>query len=83
MVQEKEVRISPSTSGSDNLVLGTEALTRLVREMLEEVKEIGETLQARCVDYKKKRDCSSLRLEPRSVKHVKTRMFCLSVMIWT
>ncbi|KAK5840012.1 hypothetical protein PVK06_008874 [Gossypium arboreum] len=60
MVQETKVRISPPTLGSDNLELGTEALTRLVREVLEEVKEIGETLRARCVDCKKKRDRSSL-----------------------
>ncbi|KAH1056729.1 hypothetical protein J1N35_034794, partial [Gossypium stocksii] len=41
--------------GGDNLELGTEALTRLVREVLEElfkarVKEMGETLQTRCLD---------------------------------
>ncbi|KAH1082933.1 hypothetical protein J1N35_022694 [Gossypium stocksii] len=50
VVQETEVKVSPPTSGGDNLELGTEALTQLVREVLEEVfearvNEIGETLQ--------------------------------------
>ncbi|KAH1098064.1 hypothetical protein J1N35_014985 [Gossypium stocksii] len=39
IVQETEVKVSLLTSGSDNPDLGTEALTRLVREMLEEVFE--------------------------------------------
>ncbi|KAK5839505.1 hypothetical protein PVK06_008302 [Gossypium arboreum] len=79
IVQEKEVRVSSPTSGGDNPEHGTEALTQLVREVLEEVfeaivKEIGEMLQARCLDYKKKRDHNSLRLEPRSVKSVKMHL---------
>ncbi|KAK5825920.1 hypothetical protein PVK06_020803 [Gossypium arboreum] len=73
-VAEMEVRVSLLTMSSDNLELGIEALTRLVREVLEGVKEIGETLRARCVDCKKKRDHSSLRLKPGSMKHVKTRL---------
>ncbi|KAH1097885.1 hypothetical protein J1N35_014806, partial [Gossypium stocksii] len=55
----------------DNPKLGTVALTRLVRQVLEEVFEArvkvnGETLQARCLECSKKRDCSLLRQEPRS-----------------
>ncbi|KAK5812405.1 hypothetical protein PVK06_027835 [Gossypium arboreum] len=78
ILQEAEVRVGSPTSGSDNPELGTEALTRLVRNVLEEVsetrvKEIGEMLQAGCLDFKKKRDHSSLRLEFRSMKCVKTR----------
>ncbi|KAH1032417.1 hypothetical protein J1N35_044591 [Gossypium stocksii] len=47
------------------------------RKVLEEVfdarmREISETLQARCMGCVKKRDRSSLRLEPRSAKHVRT-----------
>ncbi|KAH1063592.1 hypothetical protein J1N35_028579 [Gossypium stocksii] len=45
MVQETEVRVSPPNLGSDNLELSTDVLTQLVREVLEEVKEIGETLR--------------------------------------
>ncbi|KAH1031762.1 hypothetical protein J1N35_043936 [Gossypium stocksii] len=60
-IQEVVVKVSPSTSGSDNPELGTEALTRLVREVLEEVFEArikvnGETRQARCLECSKKRD---------------------------
>ncbi|KAH1031236.1 hypothetical protein J1N35_043410 [Gossypium stocksii] len=54
MLQETEVRVSLPTSSSGNLELGTNVLTQLVREVLEEVKEIGETLQVRSVDCKKK-----------------------------
>ncbi|KAH1031260.1 hypothetical protein J1N35_043434, partial [Gossypium stocksii] len=66
------------TSSTDNPELGTEALTRLVGEVLEEVfearvKEMGEMLQYRCLDCRRKRDHSPSRLEPCSVKHVKTR----------
>ncbi|KAH1114409.1 hypothetical protein J1N35_007787, partial [Gossypium stocksii] len=39
IVQEAVVEVSPPTSGSDNLELGIEALTRLVREVLEDVFE--------------------------------------------
>ncbi|KAH1030925.1 hypothetical protein J1N35_043099 [Gossypium stocksii] len=47
------------TSGSDNPELGTEALTRVVREVLEIVFEArirgtSETLQTMCVDCAKK-----------------------------
>ncbi|KAH1122203.1 hypothetical protein J1N35_005363 [Gossypium stocksii] len=64
------------TLGSDNSELGTEALAELVRKMVEEVlktkvKEIRETLQAGCLECKKKDDPSSGRTEPCSVKHVK------------
>ncbi|KAK5794419.1 hypothetical protein PVK06_035644 [Gossypium arboreum] len=60
IVQEKEVKVGLPTLGSDNPELGTEALTQLVREVLEEVFEArvkanGETLQARCLDCNKKR----------------------------
>ncbi|KAK5771902.1 hypothetical protein PVK06_048158 [Gossypium arboreum] len=78
-VQELEVNaISPST-GSDNPELDTEALTRVVREVLEKVFEArirgpSEMLQVRCVDCGKKRDQSPPRLEPRSVKHVRTHL---------
>ncbi|KAH1056854.1 hypothetical protein J1N35_034919, partial [Gossypium stocksii] len=66
IVQETEVKVSPPTSGSDNPELGTEALTRLVREMLEEVFEAkvkvnSETLQARCLECNKKRDRNPLK----------------------
>ncbi|KAH1031088.1 hypothetical protein J1N35_043262 [Gossypium stocksii] len=54
-VQESEVNASSPTSSSNNPELGTEALARLEREVLEEVfaakiQGISETLQARCVD---------------------------------
>ena len=51
----------------------TDVLTQLVREVLKEVKEIGETFRVGCVDCKKKRDRSFLGLQSRSVKHVKVR----------
>ncbi|KAH1082847.1 hypothetical protein J1N35_022608 [Gossypium stocksii] len=68
VVQETEVKVSPPTSGGDNLELGTKALTYLVREVLEElfearVKEMGEMLRSRSSDCKKKRDHGSLELE--------------------
>ncbi|KAH1047036.1 hypothetical protein J1N35_037820 [Gossypium stocksii] len=37
IVQELEVNTSPPILGSDNSELGTEALTRMVREVLKEV----------------------------------------------
>ncbi|KAH1038574.1 hypothetical protein J1N35_040317, partial [Gossypium stocksii] len=45
----------PPTAGSDNPKVGAEALTQIVREMLEgvfeaRIRETSETLQARCVD---------------------------------
>ncbi|KAH1055408.1 hypothetical protein J1N35_033473 [Gossypium stocksii] len=48
-VQELEVNASLSNSGSDNLELGIEALTQIVREVLDGVfearmREISETL---------------------------------------
>ncbi|KAH1122056.1 hypothetical protein J1N35_005216, partial [Gossypium stocksii] len=54
-------------AGSNNLKVGTEALTRVVREVLEKVFEaslerIREMVHGRCVDCQKKRDCSLLRL---------------------
>ncbi|KAH1031481.1 hypothetical protein J1N35_043655 [Gossypium stocksii] len=66
------------TSGSDNSELGTEALAELVRKVVEKVletkvKDIRETLQARCLECKKRRDHSSQGTEPRFVKCVKAR----------
>ncbi|KAK5776638.1 hypothetical protein PVK06_044598 [Gossypium arboreum] len=60
MVQEIVVKVSLPTLGNNNPELGTEALTRLVREVLEEVSEArvkayGETLQARPLE------CSAIR----------------------
>ncbi|KAH1106678.1 hypothetical protein J1N35_010446, partial [Gossypium stocksii] len=57
--------------------LDAEALTRIVREVLEEVfeariKEMNETLQAGCLNSSKKRDRSLQKHEPCSVKRVKT-----------
>ncbi|KAH1040052.1 hypothetical protein J1N35_041795 [Gossypium stocksii] len=68
---------SPLTLGVDNPELGTEALTKLIREVLEEVFEArfkadDETLQARHLECNKKRDHSLLKQEARSVKRVKT-----------
>ncbi|KAH1032705.1 hypothetical protein J1N35_044879 [Gossypium stocksii] len=79
IIQELEFNMSPPTSGSDNPELGFEALTRVVKKVLEEVfegkiREISETLQARCVDCRKKRGCDSPRLEPRSAKHGRTHL---------
>ncbi|KAH1048239.1 hypothetical protein J1N35_039023 [Gossypium stocksii] len=74
-VQESKVNTIKPTSGSDNPELGTEALTRIVKKVLEEMFEvrirgISETLQARCVDYGKKKGRNPLRLEHHSAKHV-------------
>ncbi|KAH1047009.1 hypothetical protein J1N35_037793 [Gossypium stocksii] len=68
LVQELEVNTSLPTSGSDNPEHGFEALTWVVRKVLEEVfeatiKEISETLQVRCMDCGKKRGCGSPRLD--------------------
>ncbi|KAK5811381.1 hypothetical protein PVK06_026710 [Gossypium arboreum] len=76
-VQELEDNGSLLTFGSDNPELGIEALTQLVREVLEGVfeakmREISEMLQSRCVDCGKKRYHSSPRLEPHSAKRVRT-----------
>ncbi|KAH1130205.1 hypothetical protein J1N35_001583 [Gossypium stocksii] len=60
MVQETEVRVSPPTLGSGNPELGTDVLTQLVTKVLEEVKEIGETVQVRCIDCTSK--LSGLRI---------------------
>lgn len=48
-----------------------------MREVLEgvfgvRIRENSEALQARCVDCGKMRDRGSLRLEPRTVKRVRT-----------
>ncbi|KAK5775464.1 hypothetical protein PVK06_043359 [Gossypium arboreum] len=77
MVQETVVKVSPPTSGNNNLELGMEALTRLVRKVLEEVFEArvkanGETLQARRLECSRKRDHSPLKQEAHSMKRVKT-----------
>ncbi|KAH1055192.1 hypothetical protein J1N35_033257 [Gossypium stocksii] len=54
-----EVNLSLPTLSSNNPELGIEALTQVVKEVLEEVfeariREISETFQARCVDCGKK-----------------------------
>ncbi|KAH1107147.1 hypothetical protein J1N35_010915 [Gossypium stocksii] len=69
--------ISKTVRVSDNLEVGTEALTRVVREVLEKVFEASlertrEMVQGRYADYEMKRDRSLLRLEPRSAKHVRS-----------
>ncbi|KAK5819424.1 hypothetical protein PVK06_024424 [Gossypium arboreum] len=78
-VQESEVNTISPTSSSDNSELGTEALTQVVREVLEKVFEARlertrEMLQAGCVDCGKKRDRNPLRLEPLSAKRVRTHL---------
>ncbi|KAK5811574.1 hypothetical protein PVK06_026920 [Gossypium arboreum] len=75
---DSEGKRSLPTSGSGNSELGTEALAELVRKVVEEVldtkiKEIREALQAGCLECKKKKDSSSQKTKPRSVKHVKAR----------
>ncbi|KAH1031564.1 hypothetical protein J1N35_043738 [Gossypium stocksii] len=77
--QDLEDNASWPTLGSVNPEPGIEALTRVVRDGLKEVyeariREISETLQARCMDCGKKRDCSSPILEPCSAKHVRTHL---------
>ncbi|KAK5802659.1 hypothetical protein PVK06_017614 [Gossypium arboreum] len=61
---DSEGKQSLPTSGSGNSELGTEALAKLVRKVVEEVldtkiKEIRETLQAGCLECKKRKDSSS------------------------
>ncbi|XP_052491106.1 uncharacterized protein LOC105791268 isoform X3 [Gossypium raimondii] len=78
-IQESEVNAIWPTSGSENLDLGTEALTRIVREVLEEVLKARldrhrELVKNKCVDCEKKRDRSPWRLEPQSVKHERTHL---------
>ncbi|KAH1031660.1 hypothetical protein J1N35_043834 [Gossypium stocksii] len=78
-IQGVVVEVSLPTSGSDNPELGIEALTRLVKEVPEEVfkakiKANGGTVQARSVECGKKIDRSPLKREPCSMKHVKTRL---------
>ncbi|KAH1098210.1 hypothetical protein J1N35_015131 [Gossypium stocksii] len=75
---ESKGKQSLPTLGSGNSELGTEALAELVRKVVEEVldskaKEIRETLQAGFLECKKKKDLSSQRTKPHSVKYVKTR----------
>ncbi|KAH1056803.1 hypothetical protein J1N35_034868 [Gossypium stocksii] len=70
-VWETKVKVSPPTAGNDNPKLGTDALTRLVRKVLEvvfepRVKANDETIQARCLEFSKKRDHSLLKQEPHS-----------------
>ncbi|KAK5819485.1 hypothetical protein PVK06_024488 [Gossypium arboreum] len=79
MVQETIVKVSPPTLGNNNPELGTEALTRSVGEVLEEVfearvKAYGEILQARRLECSRKRDHNPLKQESSSVKRVKTRL---------
>ncbi|KAH1040288.1 hypothetical protein J1N35_042031 [Gossypium stocksii] len=64
--QELEVNMSPPTLGCNKPELGTEALTQIVREVLEKVfeakiRKMSETLQGRYEDCGKKRDHSPLR----------------------
>ncbi|KAK5825559.1 hypothetical protein PVK06_020409 [Gossypium arboreum] len=78
MCGQGDVQQSLPTLGSGNSEIGTEALAELVRKVVEEVletkvKEIRETLQAGCLECKKRKDSSSQKTESRSVKHVKTR----------
>ncbi|KAK5826764.1 hypothetical protein PVK06_021695 [Gossypium arboreum] len=75
---DSEGKQSLPTSVSGNSELGTEALAELVKKVVEEVldtkiKEIRETLQVGCLECKKRKDPSSQRIEPHSVKHVKAR----------
>ncbi|KAK8370100.1 hypothetical protein V6Z12_A01G154700 [Gossypium hirsutum] len=75
---DSEGKRSLPTLGSSNSELGTEVLAELVRKVVEEVlktkvKEIRETLQAGCLECKKRKDSSSQKIEPRSVKLVKAR----------
>ncbi|KAH1121569.1 hypothetical protein J1N35_004729, partial [Gossypium stocksii] len=61
------------------LEVGIEALTRVAREVLEKVfearlKKTKEMVQGRCVNCTKKTECSPSRLEPRSVKHVRSQL---------
>ncbi|KAH1130230.1 hypothetical protein J1N35_001608 [Gossypium stocksii] len=77
LVQELEVKAILPASGSDNPEVSTEVLTRVVREVLEKVFEASlernrKLVQGRCVDCRKKRDPSPLRLEPQSAKHIRT-----------
>ncbi|KAH1039392.1 hypothetical protein J1N35_041135, partial [Gossypium stocksii] len=69
-----EGKQSLPTSSGGNSELGTETLAVLVRKVVEEVletkdKEIKEMLQAGCLECKKRKDPSSQRTEPRSIKH--------------
>ncbi|KAH1031672.1 hypothetical protein J1N35_043846 [Gossypium stocksii] len=73
---DSEGKQSLPTSSSGNSELGTKALAELIRKVVEEVldtkvKEIRETLQAGCLDCKKRKDPSSQRTESCSVKHVR------------
>ncbi|KAK8366645.1 hypothetical protein V6Z12_A02G133400 [Gossypium hirsutum] len=75
---DSEGKRSLPTSSSGNSKLGTEALAEFVRKVVEEVlktkvKEIRETLQAGCLECKKRKDSSSQKTKPHSVKHVKTQ----------
>ncbi|KAH1113950.1 hypothetical protein J1N35_007328 [Gossypium stocksii] len=75
---DSESKQSLPTLGSGKSELGTKALAELVRIVVEEVletkvKEIRETLQAGCLECKKRKYHSSQRTEPHFVKHVKTR----------
>ncbi|KAH1082324.1 hypothetical protein J1N35_022085 [Gossypium stocksii] len=63
---DSKIKQSLLTLGADNPKLGTEALMKLVREVLEEVFEArfkvdDETLQARRLECNKKRDRSPLK----------------------
>ncbi|KAK5825279.1 hypothetical protein PVK06_020093 [Gossypium arboreum] len=73
IVQELGANVSPPTLDSDNPELGTEALTRVVREVLEKAFKAGleqnkELVQGGCEDCEKKKDRNSSMLEPYSVK---------------
>ncbi|KAH1107281.1 hypothetical protein J1N35_011049, partial [Gossypium stocksii] len=71
---DSEGKQSLPTSGSGNSELGNEALAELVWKVVEEVletkvEEIRETLQAGCLECKKRKDPSSQRTESHSMKH--------------
>ncbi|KAH1064807.1 hypothetical protein J1N35_029794 [Gossypium stocksii] len=75
---DSEGKQSLPTSGNGNSEPGTEALVELVRKVVKEVldtkiKEIRETLQAGCLECKKRKDPSSQKTESRLVKHARAR----------
>ncbi|KAK5844989.1 hypothetical protein PVK06_001139 [Gossypium arboreum] len=77
-VSIQEVNEVPLASGSDDLKVGPEALTRVVREVLEKVfhaslERTREMVQGRCADCEKKIDHSPLRWEPRSAKRFRSQ----------
>ncbi|KAH1122667.1 hypothetical protein J1N35_005827 [Gossypium stocksii] len=75
---DSEGKQSLPTLASSNSELGTESLVELVRKVVEKVletkvTEIRETLQAGCLECRKRKDHSSQKTKPHSMKHVKIR----------